>query len=305
MKVVSGMYYGEQILILSWGLLAVVSSSLQIRLQKRPENSKDVKLIQFIFMRSLLVAGTLETIWGIDPRGIWNIYPALFLAFLKDFILITAIGCGVLWIDVYCRVLLETQGRVNVSFVSEWLTTGLVNIAHLISEVIPTIVGFKLDSQSPRSVYLWIAVTLVFIITAGATLCLSFVKRIRDKAGVKMRIEQQRFWNRMVVIVSALWLCVVMAYAMLGIGINAYKDYSFSMAHIEEDPAVYHPYPFLLFHVLSLLIVYILGKLPIKESHARAAAATPVITPGVSRDKKDSIQLSADTSVADNNQQER
>eukprot|EP00475_Leptophrys_vorax_P004003 TRINITY_DN12355_c0_g2_i1.p1 TRINITY_DN12355_c0_g2~~TRINITY_DN12355_c0_g2_i1.p1 ORF type:complete len:282 (-),score=50.07 TRINITY_DN12355_c0_g2_i1:11-856(-) len=275
-------FYVEQAAILTWGLVALFLSIRQIRLQKKPENASLVKPVQFVFMRALLFSGALETIWSVDPRGLWYIYPALFLAFIKDFVFITFIACGIFWTDTCCRVLLETQGRLNVAGVSKWMTCGVANGLHFSLDIVLNVLGFIWKSDFPRAVFQLCQAAILLLVTIGATMCLAYVKHVRNRAGMKMmRDEQERFWNKLMIVAVCQWVLVICAITLAVMSLRA-PAITFQDFQVSESP---YFTVMLVFHASGLAMIYTVGMLP-RENNKFAAIGTthgtPVITPTAS-----------------------
>jgi hypothetical protein len=284
-RVISNAYYAEQVIILAFSVFMIVGSTSQLYLQSK--NPKNVKPLHKVYMSALLVAGILEFIWGIDPRGIWGLLSAMALAFVKDYVLVVLSFCGVFYLDIFCRVVFESLGRTWFLKIPQWLTCGIPLVVTVIVQIVLTMMTIPINDQEPRAYFIFFLVTVITMWTIGITISLVHIFSIRSKAGLNLSSNpaMKRNWSKMVKLAIALWIIVAaaMPVSILTIVVSRKRHYTLEQTQVIHDPAHYEFYPFLLFHIVSSILVYWIGKLPNEQSKGPAAvtpAATDVMVEG-------------------------
>jgi hypothetical protein len=179
-------YYIEQIVILASGFIAFVLVILQSRAQKAW--SDKVKKIQKVFPRALGVASIIAIIWGIDPRGLYGIYPWYVLGFVKDPLTVIFTYCGAVWLAQVTQILFASSGKEKPKHLGLFLAKIPVGVCALImvggdllriywNRVWP--IGFMLA---------WLSVTLI-VYTVFNVACLRLV--VNTTKAVAKAVEHQ------------------------------------------------------------------------------------------------------------------
>jgi hypothetical protein len=287
---VASLYYVEQCWVVCLALFMVIGSTRELILHSK--NPREVKPIQKLFMTVLLVAGILELVWSIDPRGIWKILNALAIACIKDYALTIFSYCGMYYVDMFCRVVFESLGRTWVAKISKWITVGVPLLISIISQIWLTAIAVQVNLQLPRNYYVSILVFFISMLTLGITCAMLYTYSIRTKAGLNFNGNpaQRASWQRLVKLVTFLWLVVLAAVflAIYTLIINKKNQLTFEDAQVAADPARYEFYPFLVLHTSGAILVYQHGKMRFDNSKAPAAItpnATDVIVEGKTAEK--------------------
>jgi hypothetical protein len=263
MSHISTAYFVEQAVIAVTSLFMLGGAGSQLLLHRKKENSNLVKPVHKAFMYALLLAGILEMIWSIDPQGIWKIHTAISLAFIKDFVIISLSFCGQLWLDIYCRAIFQSLGRINLSQTPLWISSGTPLLLTIVVQVSLTILAITTGRQNPRSYFILFVTFVILCWSIGVTIALIYVLSIRKKAGLNFdNNDQKRVWMRMIRLVMFLWLIVIVAVALSVNSLLNNRTTTLQEAQVIADPTRYIPYTFYVFHVSAGILVYLGGKLP-------------------------------------------
>jgi hypothetical protein len=282
-------YYIEQCVVIALAIFMVAGSTWQLWLQSK--NSKEIKPVQRIYMRALLVSGILEIIWSIDPRGIWQILSAVAIAFIKDYVLIILSFCGLFYLDVFCRVVFEALGRHWFLQISSWITCGLPLLATIIVQIVLTVIAININQQQPRNYFICFLVFIILLWTSGITYSLIYIFSIRRKAGLNFlnNPRQKETWMRLVKLTIFLWLVVIAAMymAVYYVLYNRRLNVTLQDTQVVANPARYEFYSFLVLHISAAILVYLYGKMPSRGNMKSPAAVTPVASDVIIDNTKD------------------
>jgi hypothetical protein len=187
-------YFVEQVLIIVWSLGMIAAAIWQLQVQA--QNPTITKPVQKTFIRILLLAGVIELIWSIDPRGVWRIYSAALIACIKDYVLITLNICVIFKLDIVCRVTFEILGIAWLYHAPQWLTCGSIMTLMVIVQAIATAFAVKLNRQGPRSFYILFFAIVFFLLAFGITWSMVYFFSVNKKVGV-LSIERQEAWKKL------------------------------------------------------------------------------------------------------------
>jgi hypothetical protein len=230
-----------------------------------------------MFMRALLFIGILTNIWGIDPRGVWRILPVILLAFVKDYMFMVLVFCGLYYLDAFCRVVFESLGRTWFSRISKWITCGIPLLLTIILQLTLTGIAIKINRHAPRTYLQCFETFLIFLWTVGISYSAVFIYSLRRKAGLNLGTnqEQRKIWLRMIRLVVLLWIGVITAAILTYQSVVQNTETSLEDAQVIRDPSKYHPYTFLALYILGAILVYLHGKISRNDGKAADAPAAP------------------------------
>jgi hypothetical protein len=258
-------YIIEQILICCvLGVVTLVYALWRIHKQQQPENAGAVRSLHRTFNQGLMVLAIAEIIWGVDPRGIWGIYPAELIAACKDFITSSLMCLGIVWMDAHLRILAESLGKMSVNMIPGVWTIGIPVFGTYVSAMILFILSAISQENKYRVYYIYFLEVMIFCECFAVTACLIRVMWVRKLAGlhVSHASEQGKKMRRLVTIGIALWVAFLFGiFASYSSSLQA--DISLTESQIPPNKTQYSVYVFLVLHFLGFAISFEAGRFQI------------------------------------------
>jgi hypothetical protein len=254
-------YIVEQVIICTvLGIASLSFSAWQVYNQRLPQNHTLVRPLHRRFNRALLIIAIVELMWGVDPRGVWDIYPPELIAACKDFITSSFMCLGVVWMDAHIRIMAESLGKVQVQVVSEAVTIGIPVCGTYLTAVVLLLCSTFTQSDNYRAYFIYFLHALIFCECIAVTVCLAYIMRIRKLAmhHISSGSEHLRKMKRLVINCIILW--IVFLGTFYASFYAAGQTGSLRASQIPTNKSKYSFYNFLLFHFLGFVFAFEAGR---------------------------------------------
>jgi hypothetical protein len=260
-KVATG-YIIEQIVISCFlGGATLAFAAWRVYDQTREENKTLARPLHKRINGGLLVISIMELIWGIDPRGVWDIYPPEVIAACKDVILSGFISLGLVWMDAHLRILAESLGKVRVQAISEKISIGVPIVLTYLVALILLILSALTQANAYRAYFVYFLTGVICSECLAVTICLIHIIRIRTLSATHLGSgsEQLRKMKRLVIICVVIWFASIGS-ILVSFSSAALVGNTLRSSQIVEDKSHYIFYYLIVFQIAGVFLYFEAGR---------------------------------------------
>jgi hypothetical protein len=276
MAKVSRGYVVEQFIICCGAISVLILVTIQYFLAwKMSQNLHKIQLFHKLVLLSLLGFGVLESIWSVDPRGIWGLYSPFTVSLLRDWIILALMQSAFFWGDLVIRSIAPFVKVVQkYDQIPIWVTSTTPIIILVILSGSLSWRAAQTNNLLYRVIFTFCLAIFICLFAVYILVCLFFIRNALIQArlsGVEGNSTRTMIFSekyKKLFRTGTIFALLAVAGLLFSFANFVWmkQGNDFTSGVLVQDSAVYMPYFFYLVHIALGAAVFYAVWLPLNSS---------------------------------------